>query len=393
MRSKINAMNANKYVFSQVTSFLPQRFFNRLVSKYDDRTKNWKFSHWNQMLALILGQLIGCASLRELVGTINANSKMSYHLGLGKNLIDLKTFSIANKVRDVKIFEQYAFYMIDIAQKKLSFKDFCLHGKFYAIDSTTIDLCMSVFEWANFRSTKSGIKVHTQIDLATKIPTFYRITNANVHDTKGMDFIEIEPLTCYVFDRGYFNLNRLYKINLTNAFFIIREKGLPDYEIISGEDLLENDDNILRDQTIRFTGNRNRDNYPSELRRIVYYALELKRTFIYYTNNFYLKANEIALLYKNRWQVELFFKWIKQYLKVKAFWGTSENAVRIQIHIAIITYCLINIIKNDLKLKGSIIDTMRIIGNSSFVSTSIMELFTPCKRQEIIKNIQLEFNF
>ena len=139
-------MNANKYVFSQVTSFLPQRFFNRLVSKYDDRTKNLKFSHWNQMLALILGQLIGCASLRELVGTINANSKMSYHLGLGKNLIDLKTFSIANKVRDVKIFEQYAFYMIDIAQKKLSFKDFCLHGKFYAIDSTTIDLCMSFGE-------------------------------------------------------------------------------------------------------------------------------------------------------------------------------------------------------------------------------------------------------
>ncbi|WP_454997866.1 IS4 family transposase, partial [Capnocytophaga granulosa] len=343
-------MNANKYVFSQVTSFLPQRFFNRLVSKYDDRTKNWKFSHWNQMLALILGQLIGCASLRELVGTINANSKMSYHLGLGKNLIDLKTFSIANKVRDVKIFEQYAFYMIDIAQKKLSFKDFCLHGKFYAIDSTTIDLCMSVFEWANFRSTKSGIKIHTQIDLTTKIPTFYRITNANVHDTKGMDFIEIEPLACYVFDRGYFDLDRLYKINLTNAFFIIREKGLPDYEIISGEDLLENDDNILRDQTIRFIGNRNRDNYPSELRRIVYYALELKRTFVYYTNNFYLKANEIALLYKNRWQVELFFKWIKQYLKVKTFWGTSENAVRIQIHIAIITYCLINIIKNDLKL-------------------------------------------
>jgi transposase DDE domain len=255
--------------------------------------------------------------------------------------------------------------MISIAQEKQSFSEFCLHGKFYAIDSTTIDLCMSVFQWANFRSTKSGIKIHTQIDLVTKIPTFYRITNANVHDIKEMDAIDYEPLACYVFDRGYFDLNRLYKISQYDAFFIIREKGIPAYEIISGEDFLENNDNVLLDQTIRFTGNRNKGNYPSELRRIVYFAPELKRSFVYYTNNFHLKASEIALLYKNRWQIELFFKWIKQHLKVKNFWGTSENAVKIQIHIAIITM--------------SIIELMRIVGNSSFVDDPIMELLTPIK--------------
>ena len=390
---RYNTMNSKKYIFSQVTSFLPQKYFNRLVAKYDDRTKNWVFSHWNHMLLLILGQLMGCISIRELVSTVNANFKRIYHLGIGKNSINLKTLSITNKIRDIRIFEQYAFYMISIAQEKQSFSEFCLHGKFYAIDSTTIDLCMSVFQWANFRSTKSGIKIHTQIDLVTKIPTFYRITNANVHDIKEMDAIDYEPLACYVFDRGYFDLNRLYKISQYDAFFIIREKGIPAYEIISGEDFLENNDNVLLDQTIRFTGNRNKGNYPSELRRIVYFAPELKRSFVYYTNNFHLKASEIALLYKNRWQIELFFKWIKQHLKVKNFWGTSENAVKIQIHIAIITYCLIVIIKNDLKLNMSIIELMRIVGNSSFVDDPIMELLTPIKRQKVLNDMQLEFNF
>ena len=390
---RYNTMNSKKYIFSQVTSFLPQKYFNRLVAKYDDRTKNWVFFHWNHMLLLILGQLMGCIRIRELVSTVNANFKRIYHLGIGKNPIDLKTLSIANKIRDIRIFEQYAFYMISIAQEKQSFSEFCLHGNFYAIDSTTIDLCMSVFQWANFRSTKSGIKIHTQIDLVTKIPTFYRITNANVHDIKEMDAIDYEPLACYVFDRGYFDLNRLYKISQYDAFFIIREKGIPAYEIISGEDFIENNDNILLDQTIRFTGNRNKGNYPSELRRIVYFAPELKRSFVYYTNNFHLKASEIALLYKNRWQIELFFKWIKQHLKVKNFWGTSENAVKIQIHIAIITYCLIVIIKNDLKLNMSIIELMRIVGNSSFVYDPIMELLTPIKRQKALNDMQLEFNF
>jgi IS4 transposase len=192
-----------------------------------------------------------------------------------------------------------------------------------------------------------------------------------------MDWFIYEQNACYVFDRGYFDLARLYTIEQAGAFFIIREKFHPDYEIIEGEDMLDGDDNVLRDQTVRFTGKRNHRNYPVLFRRIVFYAPELGRTFTYYTNNFYLKAKEIALLYRYRWQVELFFKWIKQHLRVKSFWGESENAIRIQIHVAIITYCLVAIIEHDLKLDRPVVEVMRIIGNSLLVKDPIQELLAP----------------
>ena len=180
---------------------------------------------------------------------------------------------------------------------------------------------MSIFKWAKFRSTKSGIKVHTQVDIVTEIPVFYRITNAAVHDVNAMDWLTYEPLACYVFDRGYFDLARLYEIEKSHAFFIIREKKRPAYEILDGENLMEGEDNVLLDQTIVFTKKKNKEHYPVKIRRIVYYTPELSRTFTYYTNNLYLAAKDIALLYRYRWQVELFFKWIKQHLKVKTFWG------------------------------------------------------------------------
>ena len=262
------------------------------------------------------------------------------------------------------------------------------------IDSTTIDLCMAVFRWAEFRSTKSGIKIHTQIDIVTEIPVFYRITNAKVHDVNSMDWFTYEPLACYVFDRGYFDLARLYRINMFGAFFIIREKGKPEYEIVDGESILDGADNVLKDQSIRFTKKANTEKYPGVIRRIVYYAPELHRSFVYYTNNFYLKAKEIALLYKYRWQVELFFKWIKQHLQVKRFWGESENSVRIQIHIAIITYCLIAIIEHDLKIDRPVFEVMRILGKSALTLDNIRDLLQPLKQKEDDKpDGQLYFDF
>jgi IS4 transposase len=189
-----------------------------------------------------------------------------------------------------------------------------------------------------------------------------------------MDWFTYQRNACYVLDRGYFDLSRLFAIELAGAFFIIREKSYPEYEITDGEDMLEAKDNILRDQTVRFTGKRNKGNYPVQIRRLVFYATDYDRTFIYYTNNFYLKASEIALLYRYRWQVELFFKWIKQHLRVKTFWGESENAVRIQIHVAIITYCLVAIIEHDLKLERPVVEVMRILGNSLLVKDPIQEL-------------------
>jgi IS4 transposase len=211
-----------------------------------------------------------------------------------------------------------------------------------------------------------------------------------------MDWFTYEALACYVFDRGYFDLARLYQIHVYGAFFIIREKGKPAYEVVDGEDLLDGTDNVFRDQSIRFTKKENKEKYPSTLRRIVYYAPELHRSFVYYTNNFMLKAKDIALLYKYRWQVELFFKWIKQHLQVKRFWGESENAVRIQIHIAIITYCLIAIIEHDLKVGRPVFEVMRILGKSSLTTDSIRDLLLPLKQEADEQGdgeLFIDFNF
>ncbi len=387
-------MHIGKFVFAQIIEFLPQRQFRRIVARYNDRTTNWSMSHWNHMLVLMFGQLMGCGSLRELTDLTIAHGRKSKHLGFGSQPVNRQILSRANSLRDHRIFEEFAFYMVSIAQSKRITKDFELHGRFYAIDSTTIDLCMAVFRWAEFRSTKSGIRIHTQIDIVTEIPVFYRITNAKVHDVNSMDWFTYEPLACYVFDRGYFDLARLYRIHVFGAFFVIREKGKPEYEIVDGESILDGTDNVLKDQTIRFTKNANKEKYPGVIRRIVYYAPELHRSFVYYTNNFYLKAREIALLYKYRWQVELFFKWIKQHLQVKRFWGESENAVRIQIHIAIITYCLIAIIEHDLKIGRPVFEVMRILGKSALTTDSIRDLFQPLEQKQDDKpDGQLSFEF
>ena len=387
-------MHIGKYVFAQITQFLPQRHFRRILTKYDDRTKGWSFSHWSHMLVLKFGQLIDCGTLRELTDITTAHGKKSKHLGFGDKPVNRQMLSKANLLRDHHIFEEFAFHMVSIAQSKRITKEFELHGRFYAIDSTTIDLCMSVFRWAEFRSTKSGIKVHTQIDIATEIPVFYRITNAKVHDVNSMDWFTYEAFACYVFDRGYFDLARLYQIHVFGAFFIIREKGKPAYEIVDGESILDGTDNVLKDQSIRFTKKENQKKYPGTVRRIVYYAPELRRSFVYYTNNFFLSAKDIALLYKYRWQVELFFKWIKQHLQVKRFWGESENAVRIQIHIAIITYCLIAIIEHDLKIGRPVVEVMRILGKSALTTDSIRDLLQPLKLETENPDYgQLSFDF
>ena len=387
-------MHIGKFVFAQIAEYIPQRQFRRIVAKYNDRTRGWSMSHWSHMLVLMFGQLMGCGSLRELTDITTAHGRKSKHLGFGSQPINRQMLSKANSLRDHRIFEEFAFYMVGMAQSRRLTKDFELHGRFYAIDSTTIDLCMSVFRWAEFRSTKSGIKIHTQIDIATEIPVFYRITNAKVHDVNSMDRFTYEPLTCYIFDRGYFDLARLYRINASEAFFIIREKGRPLYEIVSGESILDGEDNVLKDQSIRFTKKENKEKYPGTIRRIVYYAPELHRSFTYYTNNFYLCAKDIALLYKYRWQVELFFKWIKQHLQVKRFWGESENAVRIQIHVAIITYCLVAIIEHDLKIGRPVFEVMRILGKSALTTDSICDLLKPLEKKEENKSDgQLTINF
>jgi len=391
---KIASMNDGRYIFSQITDFLPKRYFERLVeAKSDDKTQRWDLTYWNQMLVLMFGQLDGCNSLRELTDITTAHAKKSYHLGFGKVPINRSTLSKANQLRDYHLFEDFANHMVELAQKKRIDREFELHGKYYAFDSTTIDLCMSLFEWARFRSTKSGIKVHTQLDVVTQIPVSFNITEAAVHDVNAMDWIKYEPFACYIFDRGYWDLDRLYRIEMLNSFFVIREKRRPKFEVVDGEDLLEGTDNILRDNTVRFTTSGNIENYPSQIRRIVYYEPDLKRTFTYYTNNFYLKAKDIAFLYKNRWAVETFFKWMKGHLRIKSFWGNTENAVRIQIYVAIITYCTVAIIGRGYFLNRNINEVMRILGSSLLAKDFIVDLFLPAEVEHTQDDGQMRLEF
>ena len=318
-------MNSGKYLFSQLVEFLPKRVFDGIVKKYSGDKYVKTFTCWNQLLVMMYGQLSSCDSLREVICIIDAIKNKSYHLGFGRGDIKLSNVAYANANRDYRIFEEFAYYMINLAQSKRLDREFVLHGKFYAFDSTTIDLCLSLFQWALFRKTKGGIKVHTLFDVVTQILTYIHITEAKVHDVNAMDDIPYEPYAFYIFDKGYYDLARLYRINIIDSYFVIRQKSHLNYEIVDGEDLLDNTDNVLLDQTIRLTGYQTKKKYPGTLRRIVYYAPELKRTFTFLTNNFVLKASDIAMLYKQRWQVELFFRCIKQHLRVTSFWGNTET--------------------------------------------------------------------
>jgi len=388
-------MNTGKYIFSQFVEFLPKRVFDGIVKKYNGDKYVKTFTCWNQLLVMMFGQLSSCDSLREVICIIDAIKNKSYHLGFGNGDIKLSNVAYANANRDYKIFEEFAHYMINLAQSKRLDREFVLHGKFYAFDSTTIDLCLSLFQWALFRTTKGGIKAHTLFDVVTQIPTYIHITEAKVHDVNAMDDIPYEPYAFYIFDKGYYDLARLYRINIIDSYFVIRQKSHLNYEIVDGEDLLDGTDNVLLDQTISLTGYQTKKKYPGTLRRIVYYAPELKRTFTFLTNNFALKASDIALLYKQRWQVELFFRWIKQHLRVTSFWGNTENAVRIQIYVAVIAYCLVAIVEHDCVLNRTTFNVLRVISRVLTDKTPIRDLFNgPEKMPNICDQpVQLELVF
>lgn len=367
-------MNSGKYIFAQLVEFLPQRVFDGHVAKYFGNKHVRHFSCWNQLLCMIFGQLTSRESLRDLVSIIEAHSQKSYHLGFGKN-VSRSNFAIANEKRNCKIFEDFAYHLIAVAQRKLAHNNFEIKGKFYAFDSTTIDLCLNVFWWAKFRKNKGAIKLHVQYDITTQIPDFVYITKALAHDVNAMDFIEYQPEACYIFDRGYTDFARLFALNLKGAYFVIRAKSNLKFGRLYSQKI-DKSKGIKCDQIGRLTGFYISKDYPQKIRRIKYYDNESKRTFVYLTNYMELTAEQVALLYKNRWQIELFFKWIKQHLKVKSFWGTTENAVKIQIYCAIITYCLVSIVKKDLKINRTIYEILQVLSMSLLDKTPVNELFT-----------------
>ena len=374
-------MNQGKYVYSQIIEFLPQRVFDKFVRKYDGNKYVKHFTCWNQLLCMVFGQLTNRDSLRDLIVAINAHSGKSYHLGFGKN-ITLSNLAKANLRRNCKIFEEFAYYLIAIARKARANEVFKIKGQVYAFDSTTIDLCLSVFWWAKFRKTKGGIKLHTLLDINTQIPSFVHITPASVNDMNAMDVLIYESGAYYIFDRGYVDYTRLYKITLHSAFFVIRAKSNLQFNRMYSRKS-DKSTGIKSDQIGKLAGFYVSKEYPEKLRRIKYYDQESDRNFVFLTNNFELPAQQIAFLYKNRWQIELFFKWIKQHLKVKSFWGTSENAVRIQVYSAIIAYCLVSIVAKQLKIERSTYEILQILGISLLDKTPVKELFTNMNYKDV----------
>ena len=365
-------MFQDKFVFAQLVQFLDRSKFNRIVSKYLGDKYIKFFSCWNQLLVMMFGQLAKCDSLRDLIVALEAHWRKLYHLGMGKS-VTRSNLAKANEQRDYRIFEDFAYHLVAEARSKSTEKIFGFDGHVYAFDSTTIDLCLEVFEWVKFRKHKGGIKVHTLYDVEAQVPAFFHITTASPNDMKAMPEIPYEKGAYYIFDRGYNDFANLFNIEQIEATFVVRAKKNLKCKQISWKRRLPK--NVLSDSIIEFTVYKSSKDYPVQLRRVVYHDEEQDREFVFLTNDFELPALVVAELYRNRWSVELFFKWLKQHLKIKRFWGPSENAVRIQIYCVIITYCLVVIIKHDMKLERSVYEILQIIGISLTDKTHLRDLF------------------
>jgi hypothetical protein len=339
---------------------------------------------------MAFGQLTQRDSLSDAILCLTANTNKLYHLGIG-DIISKTTLSRANENRDWRIYADFCMTLIEEARRLYandSELDFDLANNVFAIDATTIDMCLSAFFWAKFRSTKGGIKIHTQLDLKTSIPSFIHITPANIHELNILDMIKFEPDSFYVVDRGYIDFDRFYHIHTVGAYFITRARKDFSFSLIKS--LQTTEQNIISDQMIKLRKKNfyvSRD-YPEAFRRIKYYDAETTRYFVFITNNTELKASQIAALYRHRWKIELFFKWIKQHLKIQSFWGRSENAVKTQIWIAISVYTLVAIAKKRFRLKQSLYEILQVLSISIFEKLPINELFIKTVQQQDFKELK-----
>lgn len=326
---------------------------------------------------MMFGQLSNRESLRDVVVALEAHHSKCKFLGIGSKPIAKTTLASANQNRDYRIFEDFAFYMMKEACEKRATNLLDIPGKKYAFDSTTIPLCLSTFPWARFRKKKGGVKAHVLYDIEAQVPAFYTVTTASRHDSTAMSSIPYEPNAYYIFDRAYDSFKELYRIHLTDSFYVVRAKTNLKYNIVKWKRRMP--ENVLTDAEVKLTGYLSEKKYPEPFRLIRFYDEEEEREFTFLTNTKHLTALEVAELYKKRWLVELFFKWLKQHLKIKKFWGTMENAVRIQIAVAIITYCLVAIVHHDMKLERSTYEVLQILSISLTDKTHLTDLFDKTK--------------
>jgi len=378
-------MNVGKTIFAQTMDFVPWTSFGRIVDRYSGNAGVRRMSCAEQFRVMAFAQLTWRESLRDIEVTLGANQRRLYAIGL-RHEIRRSTLADANESRDWRIWSDFAALLIRRARKLYSDCDLGLDlsNTVYALDSTTIDLCLSLFEWASFRSTKAAVKMHTLLDLRGNIPTFIHISDGKMGDVNVLDIMPVEAGAFYVMDRGYLDFGRLYGIHQTGAFFVTRAKrGMDARRLYSAPN--DRAHGVICDQTIALNGFYPAKDYPEHLRRIRFHDEKLDKTLVFLTNNTALPPLTIAALYKSRWQVELFFKWIKQHLRIKKFLGTSENAVKTQIWCAVSTYVLIAIIKKELRLEASLYTMLQILSISVFEKTLISQALQP---ESIVGNIQ-----
>lgn len=375
-------MHNGKFVFSQLLDFLDKDIFLRISNKYNGNRYVKFFTCWNQLAVLMFGQLSNRESLRDLALATQALSRKAFHLGFGKYATK-SNLSKVNNGRDYHIFEEFAYRVIAEARECRATDIFKLNGHVYAFDSTTIELCLNAFKWAVYRKNqrKGGIKVHTLYDIETSIPTFFHITEARVNDMRAMDAIPYEENSFYIFDRGYNDFKRLYAIESIGAYFVVRGKKNNDFRPMKWKRRFPPGSGILSDAIGYMDGQLTMGKYPDKIRRVIYWNEESKRKFIFFTNAFSeddrldISPVMVAELYHNRWQIELFFKWLKQHLKIKKFWGTSENAVRIQIYSAITAYCMMAIVQKKMRTQRPIYEMLQLVSVSLTETLPLGELF------------------
>jgi len=369
-------MYIGKLVFSQVMDFMPMHTFRRCVARYQGDYKVKKFTCLDQYLCMAFAQITYRESLRDIEICLRAQEQKLYHMGI-RGKISRSTIADANEQRNWNIYADLAYSLINTARKLYSDESFAfeLEQTAYALDATTIDLCLSMFPWANFRQNKGAIKLHTLLDLRCNIPSFIHISDGKLHEVNTLDIVPFEPGSFYVMDRGYLDFSRLYSLSQASAFFLIRAKSNLQCRRIYSHPV-DRTTGLIYDQSIMLTGFYQSKDYPEKLRRVKYHDAVTDLTFVFLTNNFNLPAMKVAELYRSRWQVELFFKWIKQHLRIKSFYGTSENAVKTQIWIAISVYVIVAILKKQLRLPYSLYTILQVLSVSVFERISLYQLLT-----------------
>ena len=385
-------MNQGKTVFSQIIDFLPQKKFRQCVNRYNGDHRVRSFTCYSQFLCMAFAQLTYREGLRDIECCLRAMQEKLYHMGI-RGKVSRSTLADANELRDWRIYSDFAQILIHEARRLYAEDHFGLelNNTVYALDSSTIDLCLSLFPWARFRRTKAAVKLHTLLDLRGSIPVFIWITDGKIHDVNVLDHLIPEPGAIYIMDRAYLDFKRLYQMHQAAAVFVIRSKTNTGLRRLYSHKV-DKTTGVKYDQTVVLTGFYSSKDYPDKLRRIKFYDAEKKRTFIFLTNQFTLPAPIIAELYRYRWRVEIFFKWIKQHLRIKKFYGNSANAVKTQIWIAISTYVLVAIMKKKLKIELTLYTILQILSISLFEKKPIFQVLTEndYKTKMTSKHIQLK---